>query len=340
VAAGADVSGNDYAHHGIGGVTLTPEQVAQNLDYSKQSQLAEYQQKSFFARILDTESPYSPASKLALAMPSNTTAALNNINGAFATFIKNPFGKLFNSFASIFTLHTNAAGFIPGKDPFGITQYGYPLDDPVFNQDPDQYWQTYCTTEEGKYNLTKDWNEYAAKNLNEDNFEPENLQTNFFASKVPGNKYGTNGCLLIQAAVGSAGAIFTDDVLSAEELASLSSSSGGGGSGGACDLGTDFSPSQPDKFAEAIAQYAPGLSRPECVEQNPQIKEFCSKAVPNDCKRQYFRAYALVNPDGNAACDGKDLADAGGSKYPGRKCIGVKYGDPPVGSNTIAVPVD
>lgn len=230
VAGGADVSGNDFAHNGIGGVALTPEQLAANLDYYQQRSLAEYRQKPLLAQITDTESTYSPISKIALAIPANRTAVVNSLSDSFASLVKNPLGKLFSNFASIFTPKSLAASYPTGKSPFGITQYGYPLDDPIFNEDPDEYWQKYCT-DSSPYNLTKTWNQYAADNLNPNTFEPENAQTTAFQSSVPGNKYGTNGCLLIQTAVAAAGGTFTDDVLSAEELAEYSSGNGDGGGG-------------------------------------------------------------------------------------------------------------
>ena len=321
LAAGADVSGNDYAHHGTGGVVLTPEQVADNLNYQQKQQFTEFKNQSLLAQLTDTDSPYSPVAKLALAMPSSTAALFTGVNNAWSSFIMNPFGKLANSFASIFTLRTQAAGFIPGKDPFGITQYGYPLDDPVFQQDPDAYWQNYCT-DSSPYNLTKAWNEYASKNLNSNNFEPENTQTSQFAGSVPGNKYGTNGCLLIQAAVGSAGAIFTDDVLSAEELATSNAGSGGGGGGISCEGGIpdQSAGSPPDEYRDAIIAQAPGRS---CPDFQADTK---GTPVPDD-GRQYY-AYDGCKDN----CDQYRRDD--GSCY-----IRVQYRDPPLGGNTIEVTV-
>jgi hypothetical protein len=322
LAAGADVSGNDYAHHGIGGVALTPQQVAENLNYQQDEQLAAYKHKPLIAQLTDTESPYSPVAKLALAMPTSTTALFTGVNNAWSSFVTNPFGKLANSFASIFTLHTRAAGFVPGKDPFGITQYGYPLDDPIFNQNPDEYWKNYCT-DTSPYKLTQAWNEFAANNKNPENFEPENTQTAQFAGSVPGNKYGTNGCLLIQAAVGSAGAIFTDGVLSAEELATSNTGSGGGGGvsceGGYPDQSAGTADQLPAGFADLVASNAPGRTCPDFKIDIP------SSAIPND-GRQYF-AYDGCGDDKCAVQTDSD----------GRKYFEVKYRDPPLGGNSVKI---
>jgi hypothetical protein len=258
-------------------------------------------------------------------MPSSTTALFTGINNAWSSFVMNPFGKLANSFASIFTLRTQAAGFIPGKDPFGVTQYGYPLDDPVFKQDPDEYWKNYCT-DTSPYNLTKAWNEYAASNLNPDTKEPENAQTAQFAGSVPGNKYGTNGCLLIQAAVGSVGAIFTNDVLSAEELATSNASTGGGGGPLDCNStgGPDQSPGnagQTNGHADLIAASAPGMTCPDYPKPDG--------ALPSDPGRQYF---AYDGCSDGCQDQGREACQANSA---GTKCIKVKYRDPPGSGNTL-----
>jgi len=201
------------------------------------------------------------------------------------------------------------------------------LDDPIFKQDPDQYWQKYCVSKlpDGSPNpnfLTQKWNQYAADHLNQENFEPENEQTDQFSNM--GSPYGTNGCLLIQTAVASAGGIFTDDVLSAEELAESSASSTGSSGGGSCQ---NQEPGQPKReHVAAISAYAPNRSKPG--------------AVPNDPKKMYFGQYAYTNGE-PAKCNGQTLGPKGGDKYGDKMCIGVKYRDPPVSSsNTEVIPVN
>lgn len=329
-AGGADVSGNSFAQHVTGGIALNSGQMNANLDYFYDNQLAEYRQKSFIAQITDKESPYSPINKLAVALPSNYYGMVSTINNAWTGFMSNPFSKIFNVFGSIFTAKSGAAGFIPGKDPFGVTQYGYPLDDPIFNQDPDEYWQKYCVSKlpDGSPNpnfITQKWNDFAAKNLNSRSFQPENIQTTEFQSIDPNNKYGTNGCLLIQTAVGSAGALFTDDVLSAEELAELQPETAptSGGGGGSCSMSVDNSagtadqiPSDVrDKLIAAINAQAPGRTCPDVTDGVP------SERIPSDPAKQYF-AYDGCGDD-KCAIQNKD----------GQKVINVKLRDPGTGGN-------
>ena len=322
MAGGADITGNEYANHGLGGVVLSEQQLADNLRYRDEIERREYQQKSFFARMFDTESERSPVSKLALAMPSSAGAA----TGQMTSFLSNnPFASVLSSLGNLFHFGPKADAFTTKKvvkDPFGVLQYGYPLDDPIFKEDPDDYWNNNCTTD-GNVNLTTVWNTYAAAEESRDpiTFMPTNRKPS--ASTAAGaalariSPNGTNGCLLIQAAVGSAGAIFTDEVLSPEELADSGSSSGGGGSGG-CSTTLDQSPgTPPSQYAAAIAAAAQSLSNPECKDQ---FADYISRGTPSD-GRQYF-----------ASCS-DNCVPSGGE-------IRVKYRNPPNAGNTLQVKVN
>ncbi len=210
---GADVTGNEFAHAGLGGVKLTGSQVEGNLTYFYNQQYDQFHHQSFIARLFDSESPYSLRSKLAMALPLAPKVAVVK---SFASFLSNPFGGIQHSFFSSFGQHAAAAvprAWGSESDPFEVTQYGYPLNDPIFQQDPDAYWTKYCT---GPNSLTNKWNQYAADQVSKDtNYLPENNAHNF----GPASPTGTNGCLLIQSAVGSAGALYTEDVLTPDEKA-------------------------------------------------------------------------------------------------------------------------
>ncbi|HEY5550167.1 MAG TPA: hypothetical protein VIK37_03170 [Candidatus Saccharimonadales bacterium] len=330
MAGGADISGNEFANHGLGGVALTEQQLAENLYYHEQNKLAEYKNQSIFARMLDTESKYSPVSKLALALPSNSQDATFRIRSFFAT---NPINKIFGVFSNLLSFggQAGAATTQVFKDPFGVLQYGYPLDDPAFsefNGDPETYWNTNCTTEPGSPNLTLAWNEYAGSEESRDpiTFMPTNRKPPPGSKLAQISPYGTNRCLLIQAAVGSAGAVFTDDVLTPEEQADANSTSGSTGGisvgTGSCNSTVDQSPgdvSNPNvaRYLDLIRNSAQGLSRPDCVSQ---FTQFCSVGVPNDCVHQYF-----------AACSDNCVPFNGE--------IRVKYRDPPNAGNTISIKV-
>ena len=349
MAGGADVSGNAFSHNGIGGVALKPGQIQANLEYYQEKQLAEYRQKSFFAQMTDTESPYSPAGRLALTLPSNSVAVANSINNTWTDFIKNPFAKLTNIATSIFSPRASASGFVPGKDPFGATQYGYPLDDPFFKENPDEYWKKYCVSNlpNGDRNpsyLTDEWNLFAAENVNNsETYQPENIQTTEFQRIVPSNKYGTNGCLLIQTAVASAGIIFTDEVLSDEELAELNPPTGGGGSidcssyvnttwGQINTNGSMMPDTPPDEFRQIIVDQAPGRSCPDWKLSEHLPANVLSRLVPNNEHEYYANcSRSSAQPDTCYVNTGSD----------GRRYIEVKYRDPPVsGSDTHKVYLD
>lgn len=227
MAGGADVAGNDFAHHGLGGKALNKEEIAQNLDAYYQAKQDEFNSKPFFAKLFDKDNPKSFISRLALSLPSNT----DDMKVSSVAFLSNPLNKLGNIFSALFTKPTYAVtgSWSSEDDPFGVTQYGYPLDDSVFSTDPEQYWLDNCTNDE----KTKNWNKEG-----EDNSGPN-------TSYMPKN-ISTNPCLLIQTAAGSAGALFTDEVLTPDERAEKNASdatTNNSTAGSSIDLSNVFSDS-------------------------------------------------------------------------------------------------
>ena len=267
--------------------------------------------------MFDKESPYSPTSRLTTAMPASFASAISQVTSFFTI---NPFSSLLNGFATVpaFGNSNNSVGARDLKeDPFGISQYGYLASNPIFQEDPEKYYQNNCMTNE----KTAAWNLKGMNSANSITKEPENL----FDSN---DKYhGTNPCLLIWASVGSAGAIYTDEVLSPEELAEANQ---GGGPINCSDYdgvtfdqvnqGGVMSPDvPPDQFRQIIADQAPGRSCPDW----PLPDNLSPTPVPND-GRQYF----------GLCSDNCDVYDEGTPNA----YIRVKYRDPPVsGSNTIPV---
>jgi hypothetical protein len=202
MASGADVSGNEYAHHGLGGVELTPQQSTAIINEQNNYDLRVFQQKPLFARIFDTTSDYSLISRVAVAMP--TGLGLSTIQSTLASLLSNPLGLFTRGLASfIAPIKVSAATPTAFADPFGITQYGY-LDQDI-PANPDQYWQDNCQdynpNAPGKF--TSNYNNEANKSSN---LDPSNMPTNKFDPTLPSD--GTDPCLLIQAAAGSAGGIF------------------------------------------------------------------------------------------------------------------------------------
>src|SRR5213079_3294568 len=78
MAAGSDVSGNDYAHTGLGGRQLNDQQVAETINQQQEQAKQGFDRQSLFARMFSTDSQYSLVSKLALAMPLSRQAVIQN----------------------------------------------------------------------------------------------------------------------------------------------------------------------------------------------------------------------------------------------------------------------
>jgi len=188
---------------------LTPQQTADLInDQESESQVA-FASKSVFHRMFDTADTHSLVSKVALSLPSNTTTAMQ---GSFAALIKNPFSQLIHGFSSFFARPRTFAA--AQDDPFGIAQFGYALDDPMLQMNPDILTDAYCQ------NLNNLWVDHDVK------IDPS---SGAILSSTPlptdGDPvYGidvhhtTNPCMLEQTTTGSAGAIFDASVLSKGDI--------------------------------------------------------------------------------------------------------------------------
>lgn len=204
MAGGADVSGNDYCQNGLGCRKVSDEQASAIFAEQQQQELDNYKKQPFLARIFDVESRYSPMAKLALAMPSNANSARTSV----LALLSNPFAKISQVFTSPFSFSQVGAA-APISDPFGITQYAYPANDPDLieaNKDPEAFWLKNCSSD----GMTLDWSR--PYNQRWQNNTSENTETGLLDNTT------TNPCLLIQATLGSAGAIFDEKLLSPEEL--------------------------------------------------------------------------------------------------------------------------
>jgi endonuclease/exonuclease/phosphatase family metal-dependent hydrolase len=197
-AGGADVIANDFAHYNLGGAKISDEEAFAIRQERANEQLEEFNGRTMFARMFSTDTHYSLVSKLALANPAGDGTGL--VQSMFST-ITNPFAVASTSLVGFgMGSQVNAA---PGltKSPFGVTQVGYAKNDIVFTQDPEKTFKDEkCDDPE----TIKTWGNRAVNNT--ENEMPEH---------EPGD---VNRCLLINAGAGSAGALFTDDVLPADEL--------------------------------------------------------------------------------------------------------------------------
>ncbi len=140
VAGGADVAGNDYSHYSLGGKELTPAQQAAIQNDQAQSDQIAFSQESFTQRMFDKNNSKSLVSQVAMAVPSNIG---DSVRSFFGDLLTNPISKLVSSFGSLFNIgrvHAQTAK----PDPFDVTQFGYPVDDPALSQEPVDYTDQQC----------------------------------------------------------------------------------------------------------------------------------------------------------------------------------------------------
>lgn len=219
MAAGADVSGNDFAHTGLGGQQLSPVQHAAITNEQERDSRESFQHQPMFARMFSTTNQNSLVSRLALVTPTSATGAANSTVAAMT----HPFSSIGHSFGSLFSSKVNAATV--EDDPFGVTQYGYP--EGTIPSDPETYWDQHCDEKPGQ--AYQNDAEFAAHGWNKDAADPANVDPN---TSMPTNKT-TNACLLIKSSSGSAGAIYNTDLLTDDEKSVLGNSQATSSSAGA-----------------------------------------------------------------------------------------------------------
>lgn len=201
MAGGADVAGNEFAHHGIGGRVMSNAEVTTIVNKRKQTAQNHFNKSSLFAKLFDKKSEYSLVTRIAMTLPMNLSSA---ISSSVQNLLRNPFSSIVNSFGSIFSLGNagaatpNAPDMCTKGGPFGVTCYGYT--DAEIPKDPEAFWNQNCQTSD----FSDKWNEAATKN--------SNAYTHQYENKT------TNPCLLIQATVGSAGGYYSDSVLTSDDL--------------------------------------------------------------------------------------------------------------------------
>lgn len=218
-AGGADIVGNDFAHHQLGGVMLTDQQVLADLNQQAQEDMLQYKNEPLLTRAFDTNSKYSLVNRMALAMPSSASSGMNSLSSIFTK----PLGSLAAGFSSILQPSRVFAAATTSGDPFGITQYGYPADDPIFNSDAENYWDQHCTDS----HMTDAWNKASLSNINDANLQPENPQQPI-QGLADSDPKGTNPCMLILTAVGSAGALYDSSLLTSDDLGGSANTQGNG----------------------------------------------------------------------------------------------------------------
>jgi hypothetical protein len=195
---GGDISGNEFAHYGLGGKKISDDQAQQLRAARLSADQEDFQKRSWIARTFDTDSQYSFVSRTAMSLPSSTTG----MQQSMASIFSNPFRIVSSLFASLFqssaALAQNGGAY---HDPAGVTQYGWDKDDPVFKGDPDKAWKDNdCDNPETK----KKWGEKGTLNPTTQQIEHD----------------VTNPCALIRSAVSSAGGKYNTDLLENPQVAS------------------------------------------------------------------------------------------------------------------------
>lgn len=153
---GFTVMGQDECRYVLGCAVGTPQQASAVRQEIYAERQAEFDAKPLYARLFDKNDSKSLVSQLALAMPSTGSG----VAAQFATFIGNPFQALSDSFASIFTTPKAKAAAMDPATMFGLPNYIYPVDNGVFNSDPEEYWQEHdCANPDMK----KSWGDKATQ---------------------------------------------------------------------------------------------------------------------------------------------------------------------------------
>ncbi len=201
MAAGADVSGNSFAHNGIGGQMLNPQQVATIQNNQNQLAEAQFAQEPLLYRLFSTSSSYSLISRFAINIP---ITSLNSVYLDLVHYITNPISGMIGNIGSILDGRINADPPVQ-NDPFGVVQYGYTQSDLNAIGDPETYWNNNCN------------------NNPSDGYQNGNTYNNEASNTVTGDPNGsfinqtTDPCELIMATVGSDGATFNSSLLTKDE---------------------------------------------------------------------------------------------------------------------------
>lgn len=169
---------------GLGCVPLSPVQAAE-IKADQEQQIA-YNKEDYnlYQRLTDLEDPNSLATAFVYNTPTSPSEGFASIVSGFSN-IFSFFGFLGNMFVPSYA----GAAIEPGESAFGITRNGYPLNDPSITQNPDLLTPAYCAQAKVAWEASK----------------RENPVTGFDEYTVP------NPCLLEEAAIEAAGALFTNN---------------------------------------------------------------------------------------------------------------------------------
>lgn len=222
LASGAAFSASNFVHYGLGGALLTDAEYTRQVAEQEQQAQDEFAIKPFTSRMFDTTDSRSMVSQVALSVPTNAGVAAQNV---VASLVSNPFTKLLGGFGSIFT--SPKAHAAVEADDFGILRFGFTGNSAAITTDPETLTDAICAK------IDTDWQAGVGQ------FEG----TLLIDKGKTGADYHTaeNPCILNDAAVGSAGAVFSDAVLNKDDL-NVVVDNGAVATGGFCPVGESGTP--------------------------------------------------------------------------------------------------
>lgn len=205
IALGADAEGSDSGHDIIGGQQLTPTQTAEITNQQETQAQQQFRSQPLFARLFSTDTQYSLISRLAMDVPLEGRGPM--IEGLFTSLLTNPFSKITASMNTLFNAKTSA-DTTAAPDPFGVIQYGYP-DSSSIPDNPETYWQQNCSD-----------NSAQAYQSNATVASPNNWLTDTTTDPSTGQLVNTtnNPCMLIKAAIGASGGLYSTSNLTTDDL--------------------------------------------------------------------------------------------------------------------------
>lgn len=143
LAAGASGNFNTTAQENLGAPYVDDATAAGIQTAYLNEQQASFSSQPLFARIFNTDTPYSFVSRLALATPGSTTAAMGDVT---ARLQQSPLHLIGGAFSSLFTSHLAYAADTSSAaaNPFGIPQSAYPSS--TIPPHPEQFWTANCVS--------------------------------------------------------------------------------------------------------------------------------------------------------------------------------------------------
>lgn len=188
---GANEAGNYSAHMMLGAKAVSDQEANQIRARVQNENREEFAALPLTDRLFGKNNSYSLVSRVALAMPMNSTTTAQS---SVANLVGNPFAKLASSFSSLLSgSKISAATDLP--DAFGIKQYAIPFNDPVYSIDPDSLTDSYCKT----------FNEQWVQDATIDERTGQDVHNR------------VNPCKLNDATAVGLGALYTDQVLEPED---------------------------------------------------------------------------------------------------------------------------